>query len=87
VTEHRRIVFSRHAADMIDERQIERAWVEETIFNPEIVEPDPYRLGVMRALRRISERGDRHLRVAYVEAEDTIKVVTLFLDRGKKRRN
>lgn len=70
---------------MIEERPIERAWVEETIFNPEILEPDPYRPGVKRAFRRIPDRGSRYLRVAHVETEDTIKVITLFLDRGKRR--
>jgi hypothetical protein len=70
---------------MVDERQIERAWVEQTIFNPEILEPDSYRPGVRRAFRRIPERGDRYLRVAYVEVGDAIKVITLFLDRGKRR--
>jgi hypothetical protein len=71
---------------MIAERLIERAWIEQTIINPEILEPDPYRSEVKRAFRRIPERGDRYLRVAYVEIEGTIKVITLFLDRGKKRR-
>jgi hypothetical protein len=70
---------------MIAERQIERAWVEETVSNPEIVEPDPYRLGVKRAFRRIPQKGSRYLRVAYAETGDTIKVITLFLDRGKRR--
>jgi hypothetical protein len=72
---------------MIAERQIERAWVEKTIFDPETLEPDPDRPGVKRAFRRIGERGDRYLRVAYVETGDTIKVITLFLDRGKRRRS
>ena len=87
MTNRPRIVFSRHADDMIVERQLERAWIEETIFNPEIAEPDPHRPGVKRAFRRVPERGDRYLRVAYVETKDTIKVITLFLDRGKRRRN
>jgi hypothetical protein len=80
------ITFSKHASDMIGERQIERAWVEETISSPEILEPDPSRPGVKRAFRRIPERGDRYLRIAYIEVEHTIKVITLFLDRGKRRR-
>jgi hypothetical protein len=80
-------VFSKHAADMIAEREIERAWVEETVSNPEIFEVDPYRPGVKRAFRRIPERGDRYLRVAYTEIEGAIKVITLFLDRGKRRRS
>jgi hypothetical protein len=45
---------------------------------------DPDRPDIKRAFRRISERGNRVLRVAYVETEDAIRVVTLFFDRGKQ---
>lgn len=79
------IVFSRHAEDMLVERGIERAWVNNTIRNPEKVESDPHRPNVRRAFRRIVERENRFLRVAYVEVEGTIKVVTIFFDRAKRR--
>jgi hypothetical protein len=84
VSEEARIVFSGHADDMIVERNIERDWVHETIRSPDFVEVDPSRPGVKRAFRRISERGNRVLRVAYVESADAIRVVTLFFDRGRR---
>jgi hypothetical protein len=80
-----RIVFSRHAEDMLAERSIERAWVIDTIRSPEIVEPDPNRPNVRRAFRQIVERENRFLRVAYVETADVINVVTTFFDRAKRR--
>ena len=79
------IVFSKHAEDMLAERRIERAWVDQTIYDPEIVETDPRRPDVKRAFRRIAERGNRFLRVAYVETENQIRVVTLFFDRRRRR--
>jgi len=84
VSAEARIVFSRHADDMIVERNIERDWVYQTIRNPDFIEADPNRPGVKRAFRRIPERGNRVLRVAYAESEDQIRVVTLFFDRGKR---
>jgi len=78
-----RIHFSRHADDMIVERNIERDWVHDTIRSPDFVESDPDRPDIKRAFRRIPERGNRVLRVAYAE-EDHIRVITLFFDRGRR---
>lgn len=85
MTDGTRIVFSRHADDMLLERQIERRWVEETVRNPDTMETDPHQPMVNRAFRRIPERENRVLRVAYVETRDEIRVVTLFFDRKKRR--
>jgi hypothetical protein len=85
VTEGSRIVFSRHADDMIVERDIKREWVHDTIHNPDIVEADPHRPDIKRAFRHIPERGNRVLRVAYVEVDESIKIVTVFFDRAKRR--
>ena len=63
--------------------EIERAWIEQTVREPESVEADPSRPGVVRAFRKVAERGGRFLRVAYVRSEDVIRVVTVFFDRGK----
>ncbi len=79
-----RIVFSRHAEDMIVERGIERAWIEQTVREPESVEADPTRPGVVRAFRRVAERGGRFLRVVYAQTEDVTRIITVFFDRGKR---
>jgi len=85
VTKDTRIIFSRHADDMLVERNVERDWVFDAIRRPDFVESDPNRPEVKRAFRRIPERENRILRVAYVESADSIRVVTLFFDRGKRR--
>jgi hypothetical protein len=79
------IVLTQHAREMLAERRLERAWIELTIAKPESVKPDPDRPNVFRAYRRIPERGGLWLRVVYVLAGDTAKVITAFFDRGRKR--
>jgi hypothetical protein len=79
-----RIIFTQHAEDMLIERAIDRAWVEATIAAPETVETDSKRPEVLRAFRRIPERGGRYLRVCYALAGDAIRIVTVFFDRRGK---
>jgi len=76
-----RIIFTRHAEEMLAERNIERAWVESTVASPESVEADPKRPEVLRAYRRIPEHGGRSLRVVYALAGDRVRIVTAFFDR------
>ena len=85
MTAGRRIIFSKHADDMVVEREIDRAWVYDTINDPEVLEDDPHRPDVKRAFRRIPAQGNRVLRVAYVESAHEIRVVTLFFDRARRK--
>ncbi|CAL8980339.1 DUF4258 domain-containing protein [Rhodoplanes serenus] len=76
--------FTRHAEDAILERELDRAWIESTVAEPEWVEGDPRRAGVERRFRRIPEFGGRVLRVACVETEQDIRVLTVFFDRNAR---
>jgi hypothetical protein len=78
------LVLTRHAEDMLSERNIKRAWVEAAIRNPDVLEQDPHRPGVMRAFRSIPERDDRMLRVAYVSDGSSCRVLTVFFDRRRR---
>jgi len=69
---------------MLAERRIQRTWIELTIRKPESIEPDPNRPHLLRAFRRVPERGGLWLRVIYESAGDTAKVITAFFDRGRK---
>lgn len=73
-----------HAAVAIAERDLERAWIERTLRHPERVETDPARPEVLRAFATLPEREGRTLRVAFVETDDEIRVLTAFLDRGRR---
>jgi len=79
-----RIVYTRHAEEMLVERGINRGWVELTVRNPEIIEPDPVRSRVLRAFRRIPERSGRFLRVVYVQEDEIPRIVTAFFDRKRR---
>jgi hypothetical protein len=70
---------------MLVERKIEASWVELAIREPEAVEPDPLRPGVLLAFRRVPERGGRFLRVVYVQDSNLIRVLTAFFDRNRMR--
>jgi Domain of unknown function (DUF4258) len=80
-----RITFSRHAEEMLIERNIDREWVERAIRQPDIIESDPTRHDVHRAFRAIAEHNGRVLRVVYSSSEDKIRVITAFFDRARRR--
>ena len=80
-----RIIVTAHAALMMNERNIAPEWIERTLGAPDSQEPDPIREGVIRAFRAIPERDNRVLRVAYARNGDTYRIVTVFLDRGRRR--
>jgi hypothetical protein len=66
------------------ERQLSPEWVEETVRNPQWVEPDPHDLQVQRRFRPIAERDNRFLRVACVETVE-IRIISAFLDRRARQ--
>ncbi len=78
------IVLSYHALLKLEERGVPLSWVETTALSPDSVEPDPRGGGVMRAFRVIPEAGSRVLRVVYVDDDNVRRIVTAFLDRGRR---
>jgi Domain of unknown function (DUF4258) len=79
-----KIVLSVHAAEAIELRGIDLAWVEATISDPDRTEPDP-RPGRTRSFKAIAAFGGRVLRVVHRPAEDGVTVITTYFDRGAKR--
>ena len=80
-----RIIFTRHAQTMMTERGIKEEWVTRTIAEPDSAEADPTRSDVRRVFRIIPENDSRILRVVYASIGDTLRVVTAFFDRGRRR--
>jgi hypothetical protein len=80
-----RFIYTNHARDMLVEREIAPEWVERTVLEPETVEPDPKHPERVQAFRAVPERDGRVLRVVYVPDGETYRVITLFLDRGRRR--
>jgi hypothetical protein len=76
--------LSAHASTVIAEREIDIAWIESTLANPERIEPDRGDASLKHALARIPERGDRVLRVVYNASYAPPLVVTAYFDRGQR---
>jgi hypothetical protein len=81
------IVLSKHAQDMVDERDIDPQWIEHVVQNPVFEEPDPRHPGAVRAYAPIAAFGNRMLRIVYYDSGTKIRVITLFFDRRATARS
>ena len=81
-----RITYGAHALDMLQERGLDRAWIERAVAKPDFAEPDALHPERIRAYRTVPERDGRVLRVVYVPTEDGARIVTAFLDRNRRRK-
>lgn len=75
----------RHAEDVMREREIDLAWVEATVREPDWTSPDATTRGMERRFKAISAFGDRILRVACLESDAHIRILTMFFDRKARR--
>ena len=80
------ILLSKHAQDVLDEREIQMDWIEHVLQNPAFTEPDRHNPGAIRAYASIAAFGNRMLRVVYYDTGSVIRVITLFFDRRATRR-
>jgi hypothetical protein len=80
----KRLRLTAHAEARLARRGLQRAWIEAAALEPDWREPDPNDSDVERRFRRIEEAGGRILRVACVETEAEIRVITAMLDRDAK---
>jgi hypothetical protein len=69
----------------MEERGLERHWVDHAVFDPDWQAPDPNDPDVRRHFRTIPERDGRVLRVALVETAGEILILTAFFDRRARR--
>jgi len=76
--------LTRHAENVLEERQIPVEWMERAFAAPELVLPDPDDVSIERRFRRIPEFGDRVLRVAVNTAVEPKRIVSVFFDRKMK---
>jgi len=80
------LLFTHHAPDRMRERSIAAEWLERTVREPEWVEPNRGDPAVERRFRSIPEFGDRVLRVACVETDTHIRVISVHFDRRARPR-
>ncbi len=76
--------LSKHAAKVLEERQILIAWLEQTLSLSELTLPDPHDTEAERRFRKIPECEGRVLRVAVNVTVTPNRVVSVFFDRAMK---
>ncbi|HEY2617704.1 MAG TPA: DUF4258 domain-containing protein [Acetobacteraceae bacterium] len=79
------LILTKHARDNLALYNLDPAWIEATIAGPQHADRDPEDSALIRAWRRIPERGGRALRVVYRPVSADMVVVTAFFDRGVTR--
>lgn len=77
-------VLSEHAKTAMRERNIKAEWVKATLAQPELSQPHEEDPELRYAFRRISEYGDRVLRIVYNETKNPTTIVTMYFDRTMK---
>jgi Domain of unknown function (DUF4258) len=82
----RRYDLSRHAKDVISERCIRLAWLEQVLDSPELVEADRDDPELMHHVGLIKEHGNRVLRVVFNNSATPVRIVTAYFDRKLKGR-
>lgn len=76
--------LSQHALIRLQERKIEIAWLEQTLNQPERIEPDQDEPELEHRLAVIAECDYRVLRVVCDPRDEPLKIVTLHFDRSLK---
>lgn len=79
------IEFSRHAEDMLRERNIPKEWAYRAVQSP-----DQHEVGAdgnTHYLKAIPERANRVLRVVVNRQVSPLRVVTVFFDRRLRRQH
>ena len=77
--------LSGHFGDMLEERRIDRDWVQRTLVAPD--ETEEHDDDTRHYIKRIPEFGNRWLRIVINIAKQPNKGVTAFFDRRLRRKH
>jgi uncharacterized DUF497 family protein len=80
------VVLTAHAKARLEDRHIDLTWIEETVHSPEWCENDLKDPGIERRFRAIPAFDGRILRVACVETNSDIRVISVMFDRNARRK-
>jgi hypothetical protein len=76
--------LSQRSKDVISERHIRLAWLEQVLDSPELREADRDDRELMHHVGRIKEYGNRALRVVFKKSVSPVRIVTVYFDRKMK---
>lgn len=77
-------ILSNHAKERILERGIQEKWIEDALSAPQLTDIDSRDSSIHIVWKKISEFGNRVLRVCYNPNTDPIIIVTVFFDRSMR---
>jgi hypothetical protein len=75
--------YTQHAVGRMAKRQIQAAWVERVVAQPDLVEDDEFDAELQHRLGKVPELANRVLRVIIAKSVP-VRVVTVHLDRRMK---
>jgi len=78
--------LTQHARDVLEERQIDPAWMEQALSNPELIEPSANEPELENRFAKIPLFGNRVLRVVVNTTVVPQRVVSVYFDRRMKGR-
>jgi Domain of unknown function (DUF4258) len=81
------LIFTLHGQVRTQLRRIDVRWIEATARNPDWTEPDKADPRIERRFRAIDECGGRILRLACVETDSEIRVISVMFDRNARRKS
>lgn len=84
MSERTELAYSKHFKDMLRERDINLAWVEHAMSEPEMTEEHDD--DTRHYLRKVPERDGRWLRVVVNTMVQPNQAVTVFFDRRLRNR-
>jgi len=74
-----------HALNKINERKIEKKWIENIIKTPELTFYDILNRTFIAISRIKIQKSETHLVLVYTKEEDIIKIVTVYPCKNIKR--
>ena len=78
--------LTKHAKDVLEERELPTVWLERVLNAPQRIELDPDDAELEHYLGRIAEHGNRVLRVVVNKTVRPARVVTLYFDRTMRNK-
>ena len=76
--------LTNHARVVVQERDISLSWIKRVFESPEREEDDKEDTNLKHYLRKISEHGDRVLRIVVNYKISPVMVVTAYFDRAMR---
>lgn len=76
--------LSKHAQEVVQEREIKPEWLDQVFETPQLTESDPLDHDIESLFGVVKEYGNRVLHVVINKNKRPVKIVTAYFDRKMK---